>query len=141
MEHTGCGPDSWYHLGSMAFAPSLYQRPQQGMGFGTLLFWFWCLQVGALSVLSTWVYNNTHRSILSAVFIHFMFNSTYGIIQQDGQPLPPTTFAANTVIISVAAMFVIGLWGYKTLRKRETDDPFRKKIPPKEITNESCHVL
>ena len=92
--------------------------PQQGMGFGTFLFWLWSLQVVSLSVFTTWVYNNTHRSILSAVFMHFMFNSTYGITQQDGLPLPPSTFAANTVIIAVAAVIVIGLWGYKTMRFR-----------------------
>jgi uncharacterized protein len=89
--------------------------PQQGMGFGTFLFWLWSLQVVSLSVLTTWVYNNTHRSILSAVLMHFMFNSTYGIIQQDGHPLPPGTFAANTVTIAIAAMIVIGLWGSKTM--------------------------
>jgi membrane protease YdiL (CAAX protease family) len=83
--------------------------PQQGMGFGTFLFWLWSLQVVSLSVLITWVYNNTHRSILSAVLMHFMFNSTYGIIQQDGHPLPLSTFAANTAIIAIAAVIVIGL--------------------------------
>lgn len=93
--------------------------PQQGMGFGTPLFWFWSCQVMSLSVLTTWVYNNTHRSILSAVFMHFMFNSTYGIIQQDGQPLPPNTFAANTVIIFLATVLVIGWWGYQTLMFRD----------------------
>ena len=94
--------------------------PQQGMGFGTFLFWLWSLQVVSLSVLTTWVYNNTHRSILSAVFMHFMFNSTYGITQQDGLPLPPSTLAANTVIIAVAAVIVIGLWGSKTMTFRGT---------------------
>jgi uncharacterized protein len=92
--------------------------PQQGMGFGTFLFWLWSLQVVSLSVLTTWVYNNTQRSILSAVFMHFMFNSTYGITQQDGLPLPPSTFAANTVIIAVAALMVIALWGSKTMTFR-----------------------
>jgi len=92
--------------------------PQQGMGFGTFLFWLWSLQVVSLSILTTWVYNNTHRSILSAVFMHFMFNATYGIIEQAGQPLPSGIFAANTLIIAVAAMIVVGLWGYKTLTVR-----------------------
>lgn len=103
--------------------------PQQGMGFGTFVFWLWSLQVVSLSVLTTWAYNNTHRSILSAVFIHFMFNSTYGIIQQDGQPLPLSTIAANTGIIAVAAVIVVGLWGSKTLtfhmRRGRTDQNSR----------------
>ena len=89
--------------------------PQQGMGLGTFLFWLCILQVVSLSVLTTWVYNNTHRSILSAVFMHFMFNATYGIIQQDGHPLASSTLAANTVVIAVAAVIVIGWWGHRTM--------------------------
>jgi uncharacterized protein len=89
--------------------------PQQGMGFGTFLFWLWCLQVVSLSVLTTWVYNNTHRSILSAVLMHFMFNATYGIIRQDGHPLQPGTFAADTAVVVIAAVIVISLWGSKTM--------------------------
>lgn len=89
--------------------------PQQGMGFGTFIFWLWCLQVVCLSVLTTWVYNNTHRSILSAVCMHFMFNSTYGILQQGGQSVTPSAFAANTGMIAVAAVVVIGLWGATSL--------------------------
>jgi membrane protease YdiL (CAAX protease family) len=94
--------------------------PQQGMGFGTFLFWLWSLQVVSLSVLTTWVYNNTQRSILSAVFMHFMLNSTYGITQQEGLPLPPSTLAANTLIIAAAAVMVVGLWGSKTMTFRGT---------------------
>ena len=89
--------------------------PQQGMGFGTFPFWLWCLQVACLSVLTTWVYNNTHRSILSAVLLHFMFNSTYGFIQQGGRPLPQSTFATNAGIIAAVAVIVIGVWGASLL--------------------------
>jgi hypothetical protein len=50
--------------------------------------------------------------------MHFMFNATYGIIQQDGHPLPLSTFTANTVIIAIAAVaVVIGLWGSKTMKR------------------------
>jgi membrane protease YdiL (CAAX protease family) len=91
--------------------------PQHGMGLGTFVFWLWSLQVISLSVLTTWVYNNTHRSILSAVLMHFMFNATYGIIQQDGHPLPLSTFTSNTVIIAIAAVTVTGLWGSKTMKR------------------------
>ncbi|MBI5586317.1 MAG: CPBP family intramembrane metalloprotease [Deltaproteobacteria bacterium] len=92
--------------------------PQEGLGFGTFLFWLWSLQVVSLSVLTTWVYNNTRRSILSAVFMHFMFNSTYGITQQEGLPLTPSTFAVHTVIMAVAAVMVVGLWGFETMTFR-----------------------
>jgi uncharacterized protein len=89
--------------------------PQQAMGFGTFLFWLWSLQVISLSVLTTWVYNNTHRSILSAVFMHFMFNATYGIIQQDGKLMSISLFTANSLIIAASAVIVTSLWGSKTM--------------------------
>ena len=72
----------------------------------------------SLSVLTTWVYNNTHRSIFSAILMHFMINATYGIIQQDRCPLPLSAFAAYTATIAIAAVIVTGLWGAKTMTLR-----------------------
>lgn len=60
-------------------------------------------------------YNNTHRSILSAVLLHFMFNSVYGIMGQEGQPLPLGFFTVNTVLMGTSAAAIIGLWGAKTM--------------------------
>lgn len=107
--------------------------PQHGMGFGTFLFWLWSLQVVSLSVLTTWVYNNTHRSILSAVLMHFMFNSTYGIIQQDANPLPASSFVANTVILAMAAVIVVSLWGFKTMTG------FRGDVSEPNGAGSACH--
>ncbi len=35
-----------------------------------------------------------------------------------GNRLPSSTFAANTMIIAIAAVIVIGLWGSKTMTFR-----------------------
>lgn len=50
---------------------SQYQK-----GFG-ISFWSWALQIMVLSVIFTWMYNHTHRSILAAVLLHFMANFAY----------------------------------------------------------------
>ncbi|MBW7885203.1 MAG: CPBP family intramembrane metalloprotease [Caldilineaceae bacterium] len=46
---------------------------QQGL-IGTASFWLFFLDKPAQSVVMTWVYNNTRRSILSAILIHFSVN-------------------------------------------------------------------
>ena len=45
-------------------------------GFG-ITFWSWALQIMVLSVIFTWVYNHTQKSILAAVLLHFMANFAY----------------------------------------------------------------
>ncbi len=49
---------------------------QHQKGFG-MAFWSWSLQIMVLSVIFTWVYRHTHRSILAAVLLHFMANFAY----------------------------------------------------------------
>lgn len=50
---------------------SQYQK-----GFG-IAFWSWTLQLMVISVIMTWVYNHTNRSILGAVLLHLMANFAY----------------------------------------------------------------
>ena len=49
---------------------------QHQKGFG-IAFWSWSLQIMMLSVLFTWMYNRTQRSILAAILLHFMANFAY----------------------------------------------------------------
>ena len=49
---------------------------QSEWGLGTASFWAFAVTVLALSILYTWVFNNTKCSILSAILLHFMYNST-----------------------------------------------------------------
>ncbi len=64
------------------FVASSYQ---QGLGWGTVDFWRYLSNMSFVSVLMTWVYNHTRRSILSAVLFHFMINFTgelFGLTQR-----------------------------------------------------------
>ena len=49
---------------------------QNQKGFGTA-FWSWSLQLLLISIIFTWVYNNTRKSILAAVLLHLMANFFY----------------------------------------------------------------
>jgi membrane protease YdiL (CAAX protease family) len=52
----------------------------------------------ALSVLMTWVFQNTRGSVLIAVLIHWLFN---------GQDLPRGSFPAVAGVLSLAALMVV----------------------------------
>lgn len=47
---------------------------QHTLGFGSLRSWIFLVSMVPLSVLITWVYNNTNRSTLSAILVHFSGN-------------------------------------------------------------------
>jgi len=49
---------------------------QAELGLGTLSFWIFMLSMIPQTLTMTWIYNNTHRSTLSAVLFHFMLNFT-----------------------------------------------------------------
>lgn len=49
---------------------------QSQKGFG-IAFWSWTLQLFFLSIIFTWVYNSTRKSILAAILLHFMANFAY----------------------------------------------------------------
>ena len=91
---------------------------QGSMGVGTILFWLWVIQVVAGAIVFTWAYNNNHRSILSAVLIHFMSNATFTIIAQLGKTLPIRTEIIRTVFTVIFAIIivVIGRSNTNTLR-------------------------
>ena len=47
---------------------------QHSLGIGTPLFWLFMLEKIPQSVIMTWIYNNTRRSTLAAVIVHFAVN-------------------------------------------------------------------
>jgi membrane protease YdiL (CAAX protease family) len=59
----------------MFFMVGTYQSGDQPIG--SLRFWIdYLLGIVANTTLMTWIYNNTRRSTLSAIFYHFMMNFT-----------------------------------------------------------------
>ena len=88
---------------------------QNELGFGTLLFWMFAASVFAQSILYTWVYNSTGRSILAVILLHFMSNSTLNLLL----PISDRTFLFSTILLVVAAIVVVITWGARTLSRQQ----------------------
>jgi membrane protease YdiL (CAAX protease family) len=88
---------------------------QSEWGIGSLTFWTFTASVLAQAVLYTWVYNNTRRSILAAILLHFMSNSTLNLLL----PISARTFLLSTILLVVAAIVVVMTWGAKTLTRQQ----------------------
>jgi membrane protease YdiL (CAAX protease family) len=76
---------------------------QNQLGLGSPRFWIFLATMVPLSIIMTWVYNNTNRSILSAVLIHFTGNLCGALVaktdQMAGLELAALTLAAIAVTI------------------------------------------
>jgi membrane protease YdiL (CAAX protease family) len=64
------------------------------------------------AILYTWVYNNTGRSVLAVVVLHFMqnFNSEFLGIAEEARPI-------RLLLETVVAVGVVVWWGPRTLRR------------------------
>ena len=86
---------------------------QAGLGLGSPRSWIFLGSMLPLSVLMTWIYDNTTRSTLSAVLVHFSGNLC-------GALLPKTDRVAGLELafLSLAALLVTGVWGARSLTRR-----------------------
>ncbi|WP_458209245.1 CPBP family intramembrane glutamic endopeptidase [Haladaptatus sp. NG-SE-30] len=77
------------------------------VGFATVGFWLFMIGTVALSVILTWVYNHTSRSILGAIILHGWVNFVSETVEVADEFYYP--------IWVLSAVFVVGIWGPKTL--------------------------
>jgi membrane protease YdiL (CAAX protease family) len=96
-----------WHL-PLFFIAGSYQNSLMGSSF----VWLFPVQVVALSVVVTWIYNHNQRSTLSAVLLHFMVNFTGELFM-----LTARAEVCYTVFWVMAAVLVTLLWGPKTLTR------------------------
>jgi membrane protease YdiL (CAAX protease family) len=99
---------SLWHL-PLFFIEGTYQY---NLGVGSLEFWLFMISIVPLSIPFTWIYNNTHRSTLSAILFHSMVNFTGELIASTERA---DTFA--TLLWFVAAIVITVIWGPKTLTR------------------------
>jgi membrane protease YdiL (CAAX protease family) len=80
--------------------------------------WLWLLPVLPLSVMLTWVYNNTH-TIFAAAMFHTIGNLSHELFRVVPTETSPNTsgFVILTVLYYVAAIAIVGIYGAKTLRR------------------------
>ncbi len=77
---------------------------QYDVGLGTTRFWLFLVYHPPLSVIMTWLYNNTRRSTLSAVLFHFSGNLCVAFL-----PTTDRIFAFLVLVVTcVAAVVTIG---------------------------------
>jgi membrane protease YdiL (CAAX protease family) len=86
---------------------------QERLVLGSPRSWIFLTSMIPLSVLMTWVYNNTARSTLSAVVVHYSGNLS-------GELLPKTdrVAALELAFLSLAAALVTTIWGARHLTRR-----------------------
>jgi membrane protease YdiL (CAAX protease family) len=81
---------------------------------GSAVFWVgWVLPTVAYSVMFTWIYNHTGRSILSAILFHFAANFWGELLTVRGEMV-----LYRSVWIVVMVIAVVSIWGPKTLTRR-----------------------
>ena len=66
----------------------------------------------------TWVYNNTQRSILSAVLLHFFQNFSLNLVSGLHGALPTGYYALFAGTLGLLAVAIVAGWGAKTLTGR-----------------------
>ncbi|MEE4193617.1 MAG: type II CAAX endopeptidase family protein [Anaerolineae bacterium] len=91
---------------------------QHGLGIDTPQFWLYMLDKIPMSVLMTWIFNNTKRSTASAVLFHFMVNFTGELVD--------LTLQAEIIYIAAwwfMAVIVMLIW-----KPQNLDDQLRRNI-------------
>ncbi|MHA1400864.1 MAG: CPBP family intramembrane glutamic endopeptidase [Candidatus Heimdallarchaeaceae archaeon] len=82
---------------------------QNQLGFNTYKFWLFMFGIIVQSILITWVFNNTNRSILAAIFLHFFVNF-FGEMFDLGEKSEIARFA----LFFIYALLVVILFGYQS---------------------------
>jgi len=93
------------------FMKGTFQHDQ--LRFATSGFWNYIFGPIIISVLFTWIYNNTNRSTLSAILFHFMINLTAELL-----PLTEQGRIYSTVLVTLLSLMVIVIWGPTTLTRQ-----------------------
>ncbi len=98
-----------WHL-PLFFMKGTFQHDQ--LGFATASFWSYIFGPVVVSILFTWIYNNTNRSTLSAILLHFMINLTAELIPLNGQ-----SRNYSLLLTILLAVTVTMFYGRKTLTR------------------------
>ena len=73
---------------------------------------WWCLGTVAARVLIVWLYNNTGKSVLAAAVFHTTINVTWQLFPIRGSYWDPRV---NGIVMAIAAVVVVAVWGPRTL--------------------------
>jgi len=79
------------------------------VGFATVGFWLFMTGTVALSVVFSWVYNHTSRSVLGAVVLHGWVNFVSQSVEVPDQFYYP--------VWVLSAVLIVAIWGATTLTR------------------------
>lgn len=99
-----------WHL-PLFFMQSTFQSAQ--IGLTPVPFVAFNASIIASAVLYTWVYNNTRRSTLSAMLLHFVVNLSGEVMN-----LTPEARVMQSALFVLSVVAVVALWGRNTLTGR-----------------------
>ena len=90
--------------------------PFLGVAYDLSLFWAFTLSTIALSILITWVVNNTKGSVLFATLIHYVSNFS-NLLVTTGLGLVTTAFytIAFSILLLIVAVIVVVIFGQRKL--------------------------
>jgi len=93
-----------------------------GYGWHAIPYWAYALTAISMSVIITWVLNNTDGSLVMASLIHLMMNFSLSVVGMLGLiPSPRTFWTIIPILYTLYALLVIWMAGPKTLTgKSET---------------------
>jgi membrane protease YdiL (CAAX protease family) len=103
------------------FIKGTYQYDQ-----GPWTVWFWTFMIGIipLTVVFTWIFNNTNRSTLAIILFHFMV-----VFTDDFLNATTGTNIYSTLLWILAAVIVASVWGQKSLaHKSKAEIMMPKKL-------------
>lgn len=89
----------------------------EGTGQSKISFTLFFVGTFGVTVIYTWLYNNTGKSILIALLFHAMHNTSYNIFPITLLPYPDKAFLYLTILQSIAAIIIILIWGPKYMVK------------------------
>lgn len=109
-----------WHL-PLFFMQGTYQHIQ---GAGSVWFWLFMIGIVPLTVVFTWVFNNTRRSTLAIAFLHFMV-----VFTDDFLNVTTGTNIASTVLWGALAVGVVVTCGAATLRRAARNASTERSVP------------
>lgn len=87
---------------------------QYKMGFGSLAFWSFIIGTVFVTIYLTWIFNNTHRSTLSAILWHAWANGIAGVLT-----LTEQASYYLTALWLLVAIAIILIWGPRTFTRQD----------------------
>jgi uncharacterized protein len=102
-----------WHLPSF-FIEDTYHH---GLGLLGLDFWMFFFDVIVYSVVLTWLYNNTNRSIAAIVIVHALTNATAETVDLQG-----TESILGSAILLLFVIVILVIWGPRSLSGKNRSD-------------------